>query len=185
MPASTDTRAVTAAGSTDSRYAASCCSNHSRLGAETTRAWMPVGRELLARGHGELHLGARGDEDDVGRARRRLGEHVRALREARGGSERVAGCLAVAALEHRDVLAGERDADGAVVALRGSRARPTATSLASAGRTTVKPGMARRVASCSIGWWVGPSSPRATESCVQTKIEGTFMSAASRTAGRM
>ena len=40
-PASTDTRAFTAAGMTDSRYSALCSSNHSRLGAETTDASMP------------------------------------------------------------------------------------------------------------------------------------------------
>jgi len=45
--------------------------------------------------------------------------------------------------------------------------------------------MARRVARCSIGWWVGPSSPTPTESCVQTKMVGTFESAASRTGVRM
>ena len=74
----------------------------------------------------------------------------------------------VAALEHRDVLAGERDAGGAGVAARGVSSHTTAVSLASAGRTTVKSGMARSAASCSIGWCVGPSSPSATESCVQT-----------------
>ena len=39
-----------------------------------------LGLERLARLDGELHLGAGGDEDDVGRAVRRLGEHVGALR---------------------------------------------------------------------------------------------------------
>src|SRR5271165_6032085 len=47
-----------------------------------------------------------------------------------------------------------------------ARGQITASSLASAGRTTSMPGMARRDASCSIGWWVGPSSPRPTESWV-------------------
>ncbi len=41
MPASTETRAATASGSTCSLYSASCSSNHSRLGALTTRAWTP------------------------------------------------------------------------------------------------------------------------------------------------
>ena len=41
-----------------------------------------------------------------------------------------------------------------------------AVSLASAGRTTARPGMARREARCSMGSWVGPSSPRPTESWV-------------------
>ena len=35
---------------------------------------------------------------------------------------------------------------------------------ASAGRITCRPGMARSEASCSTGWWVGPSSPTPTES---------------------
>ena len=43
---------------------------------------------------------------------------------------------------------------------------PTVVSFASAGRKTVMLGVARRVASCSTGWWVGPSSPRPTESWV-------------------
>jgi hypothetical protein len=42
-----------------------------------------------------------------------------------------------------------------------------AVSLASAGRMTDRPGMARSDASCSTGWWVGPSSPTPTESWVQ------------------
>ena len=82
-PASTETRAVTAAGSTDSRYAASCSSNHSRHGADTTRALTPSAGERLAGLDGELHLGAGRDEDHVGRAVRRLGEHVGALGDVR------------------------------------------------------------------------------------------------------
>ena len=42
-------------------------------------------------------------------------------------------------------------------------------SLASAGRITCRPGIARSAARCSIGWWVGPSSPTPTESWVNTK----------------
>jgi hypothetical protein len=45
-------------------------------------------------------------------------------------------------------------------------------SLASAGRTTVRPGIARTAARCSTGWWVGPSSPRPIESCVHTYVTG-------------
>lgn len=45
--------------------------------------------------------------------------------------------------------------------------------------------MSRRLITCSIGWWVGPSSPTPTESCVQTKMLGTFDSDASRGVGRM
>ena len=35
--------------------------------------------------------------------------------------------------------------------------------------------MARSAARCSIGWWVGPSSPRPIESCVQTKVTGDLL----------
>ena len=45
---------------------------------------------------------------------------------------------------------------------------PAAVSLAAAGRTTSRPGMFRSDHRCSIGWCVGPSSPRPIESCVQT-----------------
>ncbi|SKU52822.1 Uncharacterised protein [Mycobacteroides abscessus subsp. abscessus] len=47
-------------------------------------------------------------------------------------------------------------------------AQAYAVSFASPGRTTERLGMARRAARCSTGWWVGPSSPRPIESCVQT-----------------
>ena len=47
------------------------------------------------------------------------------------------------------------------------------------------PGVARSVASCSIGWCVGPSSPSPTESWVKTQTAGMFISADSRTAGLM
>ena len=35
------------------------------------------------------------------------------------------------------------------------------------GRITVRLGTALRLGSCSIGWWVGPSSPRPIESWVK------------------
>ncbi len=41
-------------------------------------------------------------------------------------------------------------------------------SLASQGRKTARPGIARSAARCSMGWWVGPSSPRPMESWVKT-----------------
>ena len=61
----------------------------------------------------------------------------------------------------------------------------SAVSFASPGRTQYMFGCARRVASCSTGWWVGPSSPRPIESCVNTKIDGISISEASRTAAFM
>ncbi len=61
----------------------------------------------------------------------------------------------------------------------------TAVSLASAGRITHSSGIARSEAKCSIGWCVGPSSPSATESCVQTHRTGRPISADRRTLPRM
>ncbi len=58
-------------------------------------------------------------------------------------------------------------------------------SLASAGRITCSPGIARSVARCSTGWCVGPSSPTPTESCDHTNTTLARESAASRTGGRM
>ena len=43
-----------------------------------------------------------------------------------------------------------------------------ASALQSSTSASPRPGMARSVARCSIGWWVGPSSPSPTESWVQT-----------------
>ena len=40
--------------------------------------------------------------------------------------------------------------------------------IASPGRMMINPGIARRLARCSMGWWVGPSSPTPIESCVKT-----------------
>ncbi len=61
----------------------------------------------------------------------------------------------------------------------------SAVSAASEGRITVRFGIARSAAMCSTGWWVGPSSPSAIESCEKTHSVGRFMSADRRIAGRM
>ena len=58
------------------------------------------------------------------------------------------------------------------------------TSLASAGRKTRSPGTARSEASCSTGWWVGPSSPTPIESCVKMWMTGISISAERRIAPR-
>ena len=50
---------------------------------------------------------------------------------------------------------------------------------------TCRPGIARSVARCSTGWWVGPSSPTPTESWLNTKTTLARDSEASRTGGRM
>ena len=58
-------------------------------------------------------------------------------------------------------------ATGPVLCLSANR-HASAVSFASAGRMSVKFGIARSAVSCSIGWCVGPSSPRPMESCVNT-----------------
>ncbi len=58
-------------------------------------------------------------------------------------------------------------ATGPVVCVSATR-HASAVSVASAGRTTVMFGIERSDVSCSIGWCVGPSSPRPIESCVKT-----------------
>jgi len=57
-------------------------------------------------------------------------------------------------------------------------------STASQGRNTRRFGIARSEATCSTGWWVGPSSPTPIESWVRTWITLRPISAASRIAGR-
>ena len=47
-------------------------------------------------------------------------------------------------------------------------AQHSAVSTASAGRNSSSCGIARRPCKCSIGWWVGPSSPSPTKSWVIT-----------------
>src|SRR4028119_11068 len=48
VPASTESRLVTALGNTDSRYSASCASNSSQQGIETTRTFLPSPRNCSA-----------------------------------------------------------------------------------------------------------------------------------------
>ena len=62
--------------------------------------------------------------------------------------------------------------------------QPTSVSTVSHGRQTSMLGIMRRVAVCSTGWWVGPSSPRPMESWVNTWITRCFISAAMRMALR-
>ncbi len=57
-------------------------------------------------------------------------------------------------------------------------------STSSQGRHSSMFGISRSEATCSTGWWVGPSSPRPIESWVSTKMLGTFISAAMRRALR-
>jgi hypothetical protein len=66
-----------------------------------------------------------------------------------------------------------------------AKRQASAVSFAPAGRIMYRFGVARRWASCSIGWCVGPSSPSPIESCVNTIVAGRSMIAASRIAGFM
>ena len=68
---------------------------------------------------------------------------------------------------------------------RRAKRHANAVSFASAGRIMFSLGIARSAARCSMGWCVGPSSPRPIESWVQTQMAGSFISAESRTAARM
>ncbi len=63
-------------------------------------------------------------------------------------------------------------------------AQAAAHSLPSAGRMRRSCGIARSEASCSIGWWVGPSSPRPIESWVKKKTACASDIAPRRMAGR-
>ena len=125
---------------------------------------MPFGGEQLAGLDGELHLGAGADQDTSGVPPSASSEHVAALGDVLGAAAR---SPSVAAREGREVLPGQ-DQPGRAVGVLQDRLPAAAVSLASAGRTTSRPGIARSAARCSIGWWVGPSSPRPMESWVQT-----------------
>ena len=87
--------------------------------------------------------------------------------EGVGPAGNAGGCALGRARQHRELLPGEHQRGRARRRRRGS-AHAWLVSLASAGRMTRSPGIARMAASCSTGWWVGPSSPSPTESWVQT-----------------
>ena len=116
-PASIETRAFTAAGSTDSRYAASCSSNHSWHGTETTRALMPspfsTSRASTAICTSEPVAIRITSGVPPGASASTYAPFATFVAEAKVSPDG----FAVAALEHRQVLAAERDAGGAVAAL--------------------------------------------------------------------
>ena len=144
----------TPGGSTRPRYASGWASNRSQDGRETTLAGDAVIGEPLGRldAHGDLAAGA--DEHDP-----RVGDRTD------GGPAALDGR---AVRHHGDALAAEDQRRRARRAPP-PPARPAAVSLASAGRMSWRPGMARSAARCSTGWWVGPSSPTPTESWLNTK----------------
>ena len=108
------------------------------------------------------------------------------LKDMSNGSDFVfPGARENAPLSPYSVSQGMRKSSAGPSACCRIQAYAIAVSMPSAGRKTGSPGTARRESSCSIGWWVGPSSPRKMESCVKTKISRRPMSADSRMAGRM
>ena len=82
-----------------------------------------------------------------------VGQHVGAAAQARGRG-------VLGAVEGRHAWRVSTSATGWWRRSMLTR-QASATSLASAGRNTSRPGIARSEASCSTGWWVGPSSPSA------------------------
>ena len=111
--------------------------------------------EQVARLERRRHLGAGRDEHHVGRVDVR--EHVGAPAQARG--RRRTSCGRASARS-----GGRARGTPGPGPPRGSSPTSRTHSFASAGRITVSCGIARIAARCSTGWWVGPSSPTATES---------------------
>ena len=108
----------------------------------------------------------------------RVAQHVGAAAHAFGARE-------AAAVERRQVLAASAPAAPAGRAFRSPpstrpRSRWRRPGAAASGR-----GIARRLASCSTGWCVGPSSPSARLSWVKTWTTCSPISAARRIGGRM
>ncbi len=130
---------------------------------------MPGLLEAQARLDGELRPPSRcATMMTSGAPRCRVDEHVGALGDAGG--------LARARCGRRSAGSG------------GSGTRPAGRPRAQDRRPTPErsrwrrpggrrpgPGIARSAARCSIGWWVGPSSPRPIESCVHTKVTGSLL----------
>ena len=173
---STDSRAFTSGGSTSSRYSADCASNSSQPGIDTTRTAIPSSVSLRPASS------VRPTSAPVA-IRIRSGEELdsHSVYAPRSSSE--AGASSV--LSSVGTFCRENEsATGPSVRSSATR-QACAVSFASAGRTNQRNGMARSAAYVSTGWCVGPSSPRPTESCVQTQTTGSRISAERRTAGRM
>ena len=131
-------------------------SKSSQLGIETTRAWTPFSASRSLGAERRPDLGAGRDEHHVGRVD--VGEHVGAAAQARGGARARCGRSSGTFWRESD------EAARAPAILEDPAPTPRTHSFASAGRITVSFGIARIAARCSTGWWVGPSSPTATES---------------------
>ena len=138
----------------------------------TSRTRTPVGLEQLRRPRAHDGPRSRCPSGSARVAAVGVAQHVGAA------LDRVVGHAA--RVPHRQALARQREHGRARRSGAARSRQASAVSLEPAGRTTSRFGVARSVASCSIGWCVGPSSPRPIESCVKTKIDGRCISAASR-----
>ena len=151
-------RAVTPAGSTLLALGGILRVEHARAGhRHHAHAPALLAAARFAASTRERHFRARRDHDALAACLRN-----RAARSRRARSP--ATCSRVARLR-RQCLARQHQARRAVVRAR-SPAQATAVSTASQGRQTVMFGIRRRLARCSTGWCVGPSSPRPMESWV-------------------
>jgi hypothetical protein len=112
----------------------------------------------------------------ITRARPRGRQHVAAAHDGR--------TLRGVAWLGRQVLARQQQRAWAVAAVA-ARGPGRGGLGASQGRQTSSPGIRRRLAACSTGWCVGPSSPRPMLSCVNTCTTRCFISAAMRMALRL
>ena len=106
-----------------------------------------VGRQQLGRAHADRHLGAGADAAPC-----------RDRRPRRPGRRRPRSSSTALVSVPARTGTFWRVSTRAVGPSRSMATRKAcADSLASAGRITRSPGMARMAASCSTGWWVGPS----------------------------
>ena len=116
-----------------------------------------VGGEQLAGLDRQLDLGAGADQHDVGRSPVGVEQHVAAAVHVGGVGEAL-----LAAREDRQVLPAQGQPGRAVGVLQ-DRLQQAAVSLASAGRTTSSPGIARSAAGArSAGGWGRPRRGRSS-----------------------
>ena len=135
-----------------SRSAARCALEavHARH-ADDARGDAPP-RPARSRGaEAQRDLGAGADQDHVRARAAAVAQHVGAALDRVVGDRAPGRAPAATGARAR--------APSGVSVARSAKLQASAVSCASAGRTTLMFGVARSVASCSIGWCVGPSSP--------------------------
>ena len=157
LAASIATRARMPGGSTRRGIAGGCAANSSQEGSRDHSRRHPVALELLGRGERDVHLGAGRDEDGRGAA-----WPARAAR-----SRPVRTSAAVRKPRSAPAASGASATSTVGPSFRSMRDPPRLHGLGGVGRAERHQfGMARSIARCSIGWWVGPSSPTPIESWV-------------------